>query len=69
MEEKQKEVLIQICKILKENKITDLEWNRYKFFIDMQYKDDKEKIIFNRDKDNLKQQLDNMCFYSIGSTD
>lgn len=64
-----KEVLIQICELLTDNNITNLEWNRYKAFINLQYKDEQEKVIFNKDKDNLRQQLKNLCFYSIGSTD
>ena len=64
MEEK----LILICDLLIENNVTQLEWERMKYFIDLQYKNEIAKVTFTGDKDNLKQQIKNTCFYSIGST-
>lgn len=64
MEEK----LIIICDLLITNNVTQLEWERMKHFIDIQYQNEIEKVTFTGDKDNLKHQIENTSFYSIGST-
>lgn len=69
MEEKEKTLLLDIIEKLQKNKISKLNWNRYKYFIDLLYKDETAKVTLTGDKDNSQHRLNNTCFYSIGSTD
>ena len=69
MEEEEKILLLDIIEKLKKSKISKLTWNQYKWFIDLQYKEEIEKVTLTENKDNLQSQLDNTCFYTIGSTD
>lgn len=62
-------ILLKICKLLKDNAVTNLEWDRMKYFIDMQYKEEKSKTTLNVSEDSLENQIKNTSFYSIGSTD
>lgn len=64
-----KETILKICELLIKNNITDLEWSRIKYFIDLQYKEEKTKTTFKASEDSLKKQLAHTNFYSIGSTD